>query len=94
MNRDEIIRKTNLILQLCMNINNMASDKRPTIFFEFSGHVDLVDVRVIKDGWKRNEKNNKEEFRVFIDTEDAEKELNEIIVYLKELKEKLEEEDE
>lgn len=89
MNKDKLIKKTSIIMKQCLNINKMASDKKsPAVWFVFSGHVDSLEVNIMKNGWKEDG-DYIIRMEVYLDKKDAEKRLDEIIAYLTELEEEL-----
>ena len=59
-------------LDLCLQINGLQTSKQeftgdhPTAFFNFSGHVALVEVCVYKNGWSYNTDRDME-LRAYID---------------------------
>ena len=47
------------IMEMCLEINGLEDRKRekyenfPTVFCDFSGHVDCLKIRIYYDGWYR-----------------------------------------
>ena len=71
------------IMKIALEKNRM--DKN-TIFINFSGHCDLLNVSVIKDGWK-SECGYDYNKNIYLDLNlnEAQKELEEVLNYLKNL---------
>lgn len=104
----EKVKKVNEIFQLCMEINAFEHRQRsitgnkPTVFFNFLGHIASLEVEIFETGWIKNEKANKK-FCIYLDNyfkqisgfEEAEEdeeiqikaELDNCIQYLKWVKE-------
>ncbi|NDO45992.1 hypothetical protein [Clostridium sp. MD294] len=102
----EKMQKVNEILQLCFEINGLEQRQRkytgekPTVFFEFSGHIALLKIQIHKTGWYAYEETREyaqPDIRLEIHLNDPYKEIKEYmeecIVYLKELKNRMEKSD-
>ncbi len=67
----EKMKKVNEIFQLCMEINGFEDRQRsitgskPTVFFDFSGHVAGLDIRVFETGWEK-EKEQERAFQIYL----------------------------
>ncbi len=96
----EKMKKVNEILQLCFEINGLEARKqsitgeKPTMFFEFSGHVALLKIQIYKTGWYAYEKMKKYakpdiQLEIYLSDpyEKIKEYMEECIAYLKELKE-------
>lgn len=104
----EKMKKVSEIFQLCIEINDFENrqksitGRKPTVFFDFSGHVAGLHIRVFKTGWEE-EKEKTREFQIYLynffrESEGFEKEaaeyeiqikteLDDCIQYLKRIKE-------
>lgn len=84
-NMDKKIALVNAITGLSIEI----SIKTPIdIFVDYYSHVKGLTVKVLKSGWNA-EKNTEPDFNktIYLDWENAEKELQEVMDFLEELKE-------
>lgn len=50
------------ILELCMKLNPTSTKrsetgKKPTVFFNFSGHVNVIEIEICEDGWSNDNSN-------------------------------------
>lgn len=95
----EKMQKVNEILQLCFAINGLEARQReytgekPTIFFDFSGHIALLKIQIHKTGWYAYEQMGKYaqvdiqlEIHLNDPYEEIKEYVEECIAYLKELK--------
>ena len=96
----EKMKKVNEMLQLCFEINGFEArqkeytGEKPTVFFEFSGHVALFKIQIHKTGWYDYEKMGKyakpdTQLEIYLSDpyEKIKEYMEECIAYLKELKE-------
>ena len=76
-----------LILEIMkVTLEKNRRDKN-TIFIDFSGHCNLLEVYVHKNGWKQ-ERDRDYDINIYLDSKDSnktQKELEETINYLKNL---------
>lgn len=81
-----ILKKINKIYELALHINNYVegndiSTKGPTVFIKFSGHVNLFEILVYKDGLR---KSGRATYRnaCYLEQPTAEESLDNMIQYL------------
>ena len=48
----EAVRKIDLLKILIKSLKANKSDGKPVIFFNFHGHINVVDVQIFKNGWE------------------------------------------
>lgn len=89
MKRSQISQKIIKIMELAYMINPIATDRdetgnKPTVFVEFMGHVAKFRVRIYSNGWDTNEPfcNADKFWSVYVDDDNIEKKLDEIIIEL------------
>lgn len=87
----KILEKVSQIHDLCLEINNRddLEDGKPVIDFENCWHVYAVYIKIF-ESWHEERIRPDKRMIAYMDKEDAEHELNEMIAYLEELKEKSE----
>ena len=57
---EEIRRQIHEVLDLVLDINELQMSQKeetgdhPTVFFDFSGHIGAISVRVYEDGWEKD----------------------------------------
>lgn len=73
-----------LILEIMKLALEKNSRKKNTIFVDFSGHVEWLEIMVFEQGWKADGRPNFK-VRVDLNEETAKKELQSIIEYLKQI---------
>lgn len=58
LQKDEVLNSVTTLLALVLATNGYEKRKRtytgtlPTVFFDYSGHVNTLYLRIYKDGWK------------------------------------------
>lgn len=70
------------IIGLSYEVN---SREKNTMFVDFSGHTNQIDVNVHLNGWKPDVGYD-EKYCIYLDREDSEENLKELLKYLKSLK--------
>ena len=61
LQKDEVLNSVTTLLALVLATNGYEIRKRPytgtlpTVFFEYSGHVNTLYLRIYKDGWQSGE---------------------------------------
>lgn len=72
-----IAKKVAVITKLCLMINEKG---KYDAFFKFSGHVNEIEVIMYEGGFKKEKEPI--EIRTYLDKDDTEKNLNDMIAYL------------
>lgn len=82
-----ILKKINKIYELTLHINKYIEDNDssstvgPTVFINFSGHVNMFEIRVYKDGWEAY-KDPTYRNKCYLEQQTAEESLDNMIQYL------------
>lgn len=81
-----ILKKINKIYELALQINKYVEDNDsittgPTVFINFSGHVNMFEIRVYKDGWSVSAYATYQN-RCYLEQQTAEESLDNMIQYL------------
>lgn len=84
---NKILRKVSRIHDLCLEISNHDEEGKPKSFYCYNGIANYLEVRVYANGWREDIEPDKI-FDGYICIKHVEKELDEMIAYLLELKEK------
>ena len=72
------------LLALCIAINRYT----PSAFFDFSGHVDWVKIRIYTNGWNSDFNAHCQDFCIAFRRDNFKREYIEVLRYLKSLKKK------
>lgn len=82
-----ILKKINKIYELALQINKYIEDwdshstVGPTVFISFSGHVNMFEIRVYKDGWHAGDGCTYSNM-CYLEQQTAEESLDNMIQYL------------
>lgn len=87
----KILEKVSRIHDLCLKINNRddLEDKKPVVHYENCGGINAVIIKIFEK-WSEDNFRPDKRITIYTDTRNAEHELDEMIAYLGELKEKSE----
>lgn len=82
-----ILKKINKIYELALHLNKRIEDwdsgstLGPTVFINFSGHVNMFEIRVYKDGWHAGDDCTYKDM-CYLEDQTAEASLDNMIQYL------------